>query len=95
MSNEETETNTEEGLSDSNALVMSDEPVKMFGHLDNTCEVSGTALFEWGLKDFGFGQLYFYVGEDGKTHCHNECMSNESVKKILNTLVDTCVMDNS
>lgn len=71
-----------------------DEIENMFNKLENTCEVTDNgALFNWRLKDFGFGQLYFYVGEDGKTHCHNECMSNETVKEILNTLVDTCVMD--
>ncbi len=58
---------------------------------ENDC--SGTGTFHWSMEGFGFGQLHFYIGEDGKTHCHNECMSNERVKEILNILVDNCVMD--
>jgi len=65
--------------------------------LDNCedgCEVEvGSASFRWSLKGKGFGQIDFYVGDDGKTHCRNECMSNEEIKKILSVLVDSCVMD--
>ena len=60
---------------------------------EDSCAVGGTALFSWSLKGKGFGQIYFYTGEDGKTHCHNECMSNDSIKQILSVLVDTCTMD--
>jgi len=65
---------------------------KKFDSCEDSCEVNGSADFSWSLKGIGFGQLYFYTGEDGKTHCNNECMSNEAIKKMLNTLVDTCVM---
>ena len=66
---------------------------KLMDSMPNTCEVIGTATLSWTMEGVGFGQVRFYVGEDGKTHCDNECMSNERIKKILNTLVDTCVMD--
>ena len=65
---------------------------ELFDSMEDSCAVVDTATFNWSLKGKGFGQLYFYTDEDGKTHCNNECMSNESIKKILNTLVDTCVM---
>jgi len=68
---------------------------KILGSCENSCEVAGTALFNWSLKGFGFGQIYFYTSTDGKTHCDNEYMSNEKIKEILNTLVDTCIMDDS
>lgn len=67
---------------------------KFLDSCEDSVVVEGTADFRWSLKGKGFGQLYFFVGEDGKTHCYNECMSNESIKKILCNLVDTCVMEN-
>jgi len=62
--------------------------------VEDGCEVQGTATFNWGLKGFGFGMLHFYM-KDGKLHCDNECMKPETVKKILNMMVDQCVMDDS
>ena len=35
-------------------------------------------------------EIYF---EDEKVHCSNECMSKRFIKKILNDLVDECVLD--
>ena len=61
---------------------------------EDSCEVSKeSALFSWSLKGVGFGQLYFYKGDDDKTHCHNETMSKATIKKILYNLVDECVLD--
>ena len=48
---------------------------------------------DYSLKGIGFGQLYFYVDADQKLHCDNECMSPDMVKRILNIMVDTCIMD--
>jgi len=56
------------------------------------------AYFNWGWKGCGFGQLSFDLNkETGVVTCMNECMSRESVRKILiafaNKIADTCVMD--
>ena len=43
--------------------------------------------FDWSLPGLGWGQLRFYE-ENGKLMCANECMKKETVKKILDQLVD-------
>lgn len=58
----------------------------------------GSAYFDWGWKGCGFGQLSFEVNrETQEITCMNECMSRESVRKILislaNHIADKCVMD--
>jgi hypothetical protein len=58
------------------------------------------AYFDWGWKGCGFGQLSFSIDEDtGQITCMNECMSRESVRKILHSLADfiadrTVLLDN-
>ncbi len=61
----------------------------------STGEPLGQQCFDiwWGAKGFGFGGLYFYVGEDKQMHCSNEFMSKNAIKKILNKMVDDCVLD--
>lgn len=44
----------------------------------------------WSEKGTGFGEFVFFM-RDGKVHCANECMSRESVKRILCTMVDQAV----
>ena len=34
---------------------------------EDSVEVEGTARFKWSLKGRGFGEVYFFVGKDGKT----------------------------
>lgn len=46
----------------------------------------------WAVNDVGFGQFYFYE-KDGKIHCDNECMSKEFIKKVLNDMIDDCILD--
>lgn len=65
-----------------------------FNSCKDDCCVEGNASFKWSLKGSGFGGLYFYQ-KNGKTHCDNECMSKETVRKIMNILIDNCEFDNS
>ena len=67
---------------------------EFFDKHPNECKVVGHATFNWSLKGCGFGQLHFYI-RNGKTHCDNECMSKETVKEIMNILIDNCEFDNS
>ena len=64
-------------------------------YCDDYCDVKETALFVFSKSGFGFGQIYFFVGDDGKTHCHNECMSKENVKYFMNMLIDNAIFDDS
>ena len=65
-----------------------------FEKFDNTCDPIGVTSFNWTAKGIGFGQFYFYFNEkDGYIHCENECMSRETIKEILNRMVDECVLD--
>ena len=66
---------------------------KFLDSCDNYCDVKGTALFEFSKAGFGFGQIYFFVGDDGKTHCNNECMSKETVKDFMNMLIDNAIFE--
>ena len=83
-------------------------PIREFlNSMEDTCEpivvnpnggeaLEGTAYFAWSKKGLGFGQLYFYFKEvDGQKvlHCDNECMSKETVKAILCSMVDNAVFD--
>jgi len=60
----------------------------------NYCEPTDTIHLQFGVKGFGFGELYFYTKED-KLYCDNELMGKETIKKILNIMVDkaelTCI----
>lgn len=63
----------------------------MFDKIENTCVPFGTVDFEWSMKEYGFGRLYFYE-EHGKVFCGNECMNRETIKKILCQMVDDCTL---
>jgi hypothetical protein len=56
------------------------------------CSPLNNAGFQWGAAGVGFGQLYFYTGDDGVVYCDNEMMSKDFVKKILCQMVDDAVM---
>ena len=45
-------------------------------------------LFQWGVKEFGFGEISFHYNKDGELECDNECMSKEFIKAILCDFVD-------
>jgi hypothetical protein len=61
----------------------------MFENLENYCEPTDTIHINFGVKGFGFGELYIYI-KDGILYCDNECMSKETIKEILNIMVDNC-----
>jgi len=46
-------------------------------------------LISWIEKGRGFGQYCFYVDEDRKIKLDNECDSPETIKRVLDHLVDT------
>lgn len=39
--------------------------------------------FNWSMKGYGFGTLTLQAGEDGRLRADTECMSDETVLKIL------------
>lgn len=47
----------------------------------------------WSEKGRGFGQYHFYTGDDGKIHVDNECDGKETIKRILNRMVDEAILD--
>lgn len=47
----------------------------------------------WQEPNVGFGQLQFYMGDDGTLRCSNELMSKQFIKQMLCHMVDTCVLD--
>jgi hypothetical protein len=56
---------------------------------DNWCiPVDGIHL-QFGVKGFGWGELYFYE-KDEQLYCDNELMSKETIKRILSIMVDGC-----
>ncbi len=63
-----------------------------FDKCEDYCEPSNTTIFSWSAKSVGFGEFYFYT-KDNKTHCENEFMSKEFIKKMLCEMVDDCILD--
>jgi len=49
-------------------------------------------ILQWTKENFGFGELYFYL-KDGQVHCDNECMDKDTIKEILCSMVDICILD--
>ena len=47
---------------------------------------------EWSA-DCGFGEFTFKRDIDGKWTCDDECMSRESVKKVLDAFFSQVIMD--
>ena len=57
---------------------------------NNYCvPVQNTLYMKWGISGFGFGELFFYEKDD-QMYCDNELMSKDTIKKILNVMVDNC-----
>lgn len=63
-----------------------------FGTLEDGADLHNNFSLSWALKDIGFGQFYFYK-KDGKTYVSNEGMGKESIKRVLNALVDECELE--
>lgn len=51
-------------------------------------DISHPFTLKW-IAEEGFGEFTFYV-ENGKIICDNEYMFRESVKDVLNFLIDNC-----
>lgn len=66
--------------------------VEIFEQLDDKVDLHNSFTIDWTLKGIGFGQYRFYK-KDGKIYCSNECMNKESIKRVLNTLVDECELE--
>ena len=50
---------------------------------------NANAYFDWGWEGCGFGQLSFSIDHDtGQITCMNECMSRDSVRKILHAYAE-------
>lgn len=47
----------------------------------------------WSMKGVGFGQYRFYTDENGQLHIDNECMSKNSIKRVLEIMVDNAILD--
>ena len=50
-------------------------------------------MITWGAESIGWGEFYFYVGEDKLVHCRNEIMSKHFIKEQLCKMVDECILD--
>ena len=60
--------------------------------------VTGVVIHEgfqvnWQTISAGFGELYFYLGDDQKIHCSNECMSRNFVRSVLLKLAEDVILD--
>ncbi len=67
---------------------MLDENKIKYINTDNGEGKPEDVMFVWGVHDFGFGTTTFYY-EDGVLKCDNECISKESIKKLLCAFVDS------
>lgn len=61
---------------------------------------SSSVYFDWSWKGCGFGQLALNFDiESGTVVCDNECMSRDSVRKILHAyadfIADRCIMSDN
>ena len=64
----------------------------MFDSVPNSVTLHEMIRFNWSQAGRGWGELGFYMHE-GKLMCMNECMSKDTVKGILNMLVDLSELD--
>ena len=62
----------------------------MFEGLEDTSIPTGTFTIRWSKNGVGFGEFVFEVDDAGNVVCHNETMSKEFIKEVLNKMVDDC-----
>lgn len=43
---------------------------------------------KWSVRNVGFGEFVFGIGEDGTVKIHNECMGPEFIKHVMNHVID-------
>lgn len=58
---------------------------------ENKIDLYSDIDISFSRTGFGFGQLRFYQKDD-IIYCDNECMTKDTVKKILAQMVDECVL---
>jgi len=63
-----------------------------FDKIEDGVRIGKPFSISWAVKGTGFGSYFFYE-KDGQIHCQNECMNKDSIKKVLNMMVDNCVLD--
>ncbi|MBC8740457.1 hypothetical protein F6X40_27865 [Paraburkholderia sp. UCT31] len=61
--------------------------------IDRVQALSGSLTLNWSAIGHGFGQLVFYVGEDGKLHADSECMGRHYLRSVLLRMADELVID--
>lgn len=62
--------------------------------IDGVGAHSGARMtLDWAAKGTGFGQMSFYIGEDGKLHVDSECMGRHFIRSVLLRLADELVID--
>jgi hypothetical protein len=60
---------------------------------EDSVDFAGDFTIMWSEKGRGFGQYCFYTGTDGKIHIVNECDGKETIKRLLNKMVDEAILD--
>jgi hypothetical protein len=61
--------------------------------IDAVEALSGHLTVNWSAAGTGFGQLYLYVGKDGKLHADSECMGRHFVRSVLLRMADELVIE--
>ena len=74
-----------------NALTAVVQGGRLF-RIDNVKPLSGGMTLNWSAAGQGFGQMRFFVGEDGKLHVDSECMGPHFIRSVLMRLVDELVI---
>lgn len=60
---------------------------------ENSIDLAGEFTIVWSEKGRGFGQYHFYMDAEGKIHIGNECDGKNTIKRILNRMVDEAILD--
>lgn len=69
-----------------------DKPKKQKLYFGCDCNGIPTVVIRWSEKGRGFGE-YVFQYKDGQMYCHNEGDKRETVKRVLCTMVDQCILD--
>ena len=71
------------------------DPEKMMQETPEIGDVFRSSVyFDWVWKHCGFGQLSWYIDENGSIQMSNEGMNRERIRKILHSYADY-VADNA
>lgn len=68
---------------------------KFFDQCPEEVSIEGSLHIRWSMPGVGFGEYYIYKRDDGGIGISNECMRKDSIKNVLNTLVDKAVLDDT